>query len=86
MELSLESELALGHHELVVGELQSAVQEHPFRERLWLLLIEALLRDDRRVEAMRACSGMRGMLAEAGLDVTDELRGWENQILGASPN
>ena len=84
MELSLEAELALGRHELVVGELESAVEEYPYRERLWYLLIEALARDDRRVEAIRTCQRLRAMLAGVGLDATDELRTVEDRILGAT--
>jgi DNA-binding SARP family transcriptional activator len=68
MELALEAELALGRNELVVAELASAVEEHPYRERLWHLLIEALVRSDRRVEALVACGRLRGVLAEAGLE------------------
>ena len=44
MEYRLEAELALDRHELIVGELESAVREHPYHERLWYLLIEALAR------------------------------------------
>ncbi len=81
MELSLECELALGHHEIAIAELESAVEEHPYRERLWYLLVEALLRDDRRVEALRACQRLRNTLTEAGLDAGSELRAMEERIL-----
>jgi len=83
MELSLEAELALGHQELIVGELENAVEEYPYRERLWLLLIEALMQDDRRVEAMRACTRLRAVLADTGMEAQAELRKLEGQILGA---
>lgn len=86
MELSLEAELELGRNELVVAELESLVQEYPYRERLWHLLITALLRDGRRVEAMRHCARLRRILAEAGLEVTDVVLDLEQQILaGAEP-
>jgi len=81
MELALETELALGGHEIAVAELEVAVQEYPYRERLWHLLIEALLRDDRRVEALRACHNFRDTLAGAGLEPGDELRRLEDHIL-----
>ena len=81
MELALETELALGGHEIAVAELEVAVQEYPYRERLWHLLIEALLRDDRRVEALRACQNFRDTLAGAGLEPGDELRRLEDRIL-----
>ena len=81
MELALETELALGGHEIAVAELEVVVQEYPYRERLWNLLIEALLRDDRRVEALRACQNFRETLAGAGLEPGDELRRLEDHIL-----
>ncbi len=84
MELSLEAELELGRHELVVAELESLVEEYPYRERLWHLLITALLCDGRRVEAMRHCARLRQVLAEAGLEVTDVVLDLEQQILGGT--
>jgi DNA-binding SARP family transcriptional activator len=81
MELALETELALGRHEIAVAELEGAVQEHPYRERLWHLLIEALVRDGRRIDALRACQSFRNTLAGAGLDASDELQALEHRIL-----
>lgn len=81
MELALEATIELGGHEIAVAELESAVQEHPYRERLWYLLIEALRRDHRRVEALRACQEYRAVLAEAGLDPAPEFRTLEQRIL-----
>jgi DNA-binding SARP family transcriptional activator len=85
MELELESELGLGRHELIIGELELAVDEHPYREGLWYLLIEALARSDRRVEALRACERLRRVLAEAGLDAGDRLVERERAILLGTP-
>ncbi len=88
MELSIEAELALGNHELVVGELEVAIEEHPYREHLWYLLIEALAACDRRVEALRACVRLRNVLAEVGVEAGEELLSLEQQILdghGLSP-
>lgn len=59
MEICLEADFALGNHELIVGELEAAVEENPYRERLWFLLIEALQAGLRRVEALRACATPR---------------------------
>ena len=87
MELSLEADLTLGHHDLVVGELESAVEEHPYRERLWYLLIAALARSDRRVEALRVCARLRDELAEVGLAPTDHLMALEQDIVaGHAPS
>lgn len=86
MELSLESDLALGRYELVAGELESAVREHPYRERLWYLLIDALVNSGRRVEALRACHAFRAALAEVGVEPEDQIDVLERRILdGRSP-
>ena len=81
MELSLEADLALGRHELVVGELESSVEEYPYRERLWLLLIEALALGDRRVEALRTCARLRDVLADVGIEPGAEVSALEHRIL-----
>ncbi len=81
MELSIEADLALGNHELVVGELELAIEEHPYREHLWYLLIEALAGRGRRVEALRACRRLRNMLADVGVEASDDLLSLEQQIL-----
>lgn len=80
MELILESDLALGRHELVAAELESAVEEHPYREHLWHLLIEALIAGDRRIEALQYCHRLRTTLTEAGLAPGDELERLERRI------
>jgi DNA-binding SARP family transcriptional activator len=81
MELNLEADLALGRHELVVGELESAVEEHPYRERLWYLLVRALALGDRRVEALRRCSELRRILGETGIGPSAEIVDLERAIL-----
>ena len=88
MELALGAEIELGHHEIAAAELESAVQEHPYRERLWYLLADALRRDGRRIEALRACDRLRHVLAEAGLEPEPELVELERRIAGraASPD
>ena len=81
MEVGLGAELSLGHHEIVVGELESAVEEHPYREQLWYLLIDALTRCGRRVEALRACARLRRELADVGVAGADKLNAIEQEIL-----
>lgn len=82
MELRIEADMALGRTELVVGALESAVEEHPYRERLWYLLIDALADEGRRVEALRACDRLRGVLGEVGLVAGHELQQREDRIAG----
>ncbi len=80
MELSLEAEIALGNHDVVVGELMVAVEEHPYHERLWHLLIESLAASGRRVEALRQCSRVRRVLAEVGVEPGTDLTALESDI------
>ena len=84
MELVLEADLAMGHHEIVVGELESAVEEYPYRERLWYLLITALAEGGRRVEALRRCSQLRHVLGEAGLGASEEIQELEREIVSGA--
>ncbi len=87
MELILEADLLLGHDELVVGELESAVEENPYREHLWYLLIAALAGCGRRVEALRACSRLRDELTNVGLAPAEQLNTMEQDILaGHTPS
>lgn len=81
MEHSLEADLELGHHDLVVGELENAVQEHPYREHLWYLLIEALAGSGRRVEALREAARLRRVLADVGLQANGRIADVEQRIL-----
>lgn len=84
-ELALECELVLGHSDIVAAELESAVEEYPYRERLWYLLIDALARDGRRVEALRTCNRLRDVLSSAGLEPGERLTGVEHEILTDTP-
>ncbi len=85
MELSLETELALGRHEFAVAELESLVEEYPYREQLWQLLVTALLRAGRRIEAMRQSARLQEVLAAAGLETSRAMRDLEAEILGGEP-
>ena len=84
MELSIEADLALGNRELVVSELEVAIEENPYREHLWYLLIEALAGQGRRVEALRACQRLHNELADVGVQPTDDLQILERQIFDGS--
>lgn len=86
MELELEAELAMGHSEMVVGALEALVEEYPYRERIWFLLVRALSLCGRRVEAIRAVTRLRGILAFAGLEPTLDLLQLEDEIITESPH
>lgn len=81
IELSIEADLALGNHELALGELLAVTEEHPYREHLWYLLIETLADHGRRVEALRASRRFRNVLAGVGIEAGEELQRLEQRIL-----
>jgi DNA-binding SARP family transcriptional activator len=81
MELKLAGELEIGREELVVGTLETLVEDYPFRERLWYLLIAALARSGRRVGALRAFHKVGEILGEVGLEPSEELRELEDDII-----
>jgi DNA-binding SARP family transcriptional activator/tetratricopeptide (TPR) repeat protein len=74
--------LSLGRHGDVVDELTRLVAEHPFRERLWELLMRALRAAGRRAEALEAYRTARRALAEdLGLEPGPALRDLHRSIL-----
>ena len=82
IELLLEAEIARGRHREAVAAVEAAVAEHPFRERLWWLLMLALYRSGRQADALRAYQRARTALAEElGLEPGSELRDLEAAIL-----
>jgi YVTN family beta-propeller protein len=82
VETRIEAELALGHHAQTIGELESLVDRHPFRERLRAQLMLALYRSGRQAEALRAYQDARRTLVdELGIEPGEELRGLERAIL-----
>lgn len=85
MELALGAELELGREEMAVGTLEALVEDYPYRERLWYLLIEALALCGRRVEALRAVRRLRFILEEVGLEPSAGIRDLEEEIISEGP-
>ncbi len=82
LEQHLELELELGRHQQLISELRKQVDEHPHRERLVELLMIALYRCGRQVEALDTYRGTRESLAEElGLEPGERLRNLERAIL-----
>ena len=74
--------LSLGRHADVVDDLNRLVGEHPFRERLWELLMRALRAAGRRAEALSAYRTARRALTEdLGLEPGPELRDLHRSII-----
>ncbi|MDQ3308391.1 MAG: AfsR/SARP family transcriptional regulator, partial [Actinomycetota bacterium] len=71
----LEAELALGHHDRVVGELEGVVESHPLRERSRRQLMLALHRCGRQADALAVFrAGRRQLIDELGLEPGRELQ------------
>jgi ABC-type transport system substrate-binding protein/DNA-binding SARP family transcriptional activator len=86
VEERIEAELELGRHAALVPELEALVADHPLRERLRGLLMVALYRAGRQVEALEEYrAGRRELLDELGLEPTPELQELERAILTHDP-
>ncbi len=83
----IEADLALGRHDVLVGELGSLIIDHPFRERLRRQLMVALYRAGRQADALGAYQDARRMLSdELGVDPSPALKELERAILQHDPS
>ena len=79
---AIESELELGGHADLVGELESLVAANQYQERAHELLMVALYRSGRQTEALAAYQALRRRLDdELGLQPSQQLRDLEAAIL-----
>jgi DNA-binding SARP family transcriptional activator len=86
LEERFEAALELGEHREIVSELQLAVRERPFRERLWRQLMLALYRSGRAADALEAYQSARRVHVEQlGLEPGPELRRTQEAILDHDP-
>ncbi len=82
----IDAELALGHHDAIVGEIESQIAEHPFDEPLWGQLMIALYRGGRQADALRAFERLRTLLRDdLGIDPSPPVARIELQILHQDP-
>jgi DNA-binding SARP family transcriptional activator len=82
LETLIEAKLALGAHAELVGQLQTLIGEHPFRERLRAQLMLALYRCDRQADALQAYQDARlALVEELGIEPSERLRDLEQAIL-----
>jgi YVTN family beta-propeller protein len=82
LEAQIDAELALGHEEKLVPELQALVAEHPLRERLAGQLMLALYGDGRQADALSVYRDARRRLVEQlGIEPGRELQDLERAIL-----
>jgi DNA-binding SARP family transcriptional activator len=81
-ELRIESALALGRHNDLVGDLQALAAAHPLREGLRRQLMLALYRAGRQAEALEAYQAARRALVEQlGIEPGPGLKELERSIL-----
>ncbi|MGH3039602.1 MAG: ABC transporter substrate-binding protein [Gaiellaceae bacterium] len=86
LEERIEAELALGHGGDLVGELETLVAQHPYRERLRGQLMLALYRDGRQAEALTVYQETRKLLVEElGIEPSPSLQRLEGAILRQEP-
>ena len=87
IERRINLELALGHHDDLVPELEALVHTHPLHERLRGHLMVALYRSGRQAEALDVYGdGRTVLLDELGLEPSDELQGLQRGILAHDPS
>ena len=86
IERRIDLELALGHHDDLVPELEALVHQYPLRERLRGHLMVALYRSGRQAEALDAYRDARTTLREElGLEPSEELQELQRRILDHDP-
>jgi DNA-binding SARP family transcriptional activator/tetratricopeptide (TPR) repeat protein len=86
LEQLIEAKLALGRHAEVVGQLETLIAEHPYRERLRAQLMLALYRSERQADALQAYQDARRTLVEElGIEPGERLRELERAILAQDP-
>ena len=83
-ELRIEADLACGRALQAIPELRGLVVEHPLRERLWALLMQALEKAGRPAEALETYSQARKVISdELGVDPGSELQRRYRELLAA---
>src|SRR3954451_24925272 len=81
-ELAIDADLAAGHGQEVVGELDALLAENPLRERLHAQRMLALYRAGRQAEALEAYREARHTLVEEiGVEPAPQLRRLHDAIL-----
>ena len=86
LEERIRLDLMLARHEEVCAELTALIGRHPLRERLYELLMLALYRSGRQVEALEAFQrARRALIEEMGIEPGQELRDLEQAVLQQSP-
>jgi DNA-binding SARP family transcriptional activator len=84
LELRIEADLHRGRHAEVATELRRLLADHPLRERLWALRMQALSGAGRQAEALAVYAQAREVIAaELGVDPGPDLQRLYQDILNA---
>ncbi|MGH2818817.1 MAG: BTAD domain-containing putative transcriptional regulator [Actinomycetota bacterium] len=82
----IEGLLASGAQARAIGELETLLARHPWRESFWGLLMLAFYREGRQAEALGAYQRAREVLAdELGIDPSPELMRLQERVLKQDP-
>ena len=82
LELRITAELACGGHAEAVAEIRRLLADHPLREGLWLLLMQALDGAGRHAEALEVYGRAREVISDQlGVDPGAELRQFHAELL-----
>jgi DNA-binding SARP family transcriptional activator len=82
LELHITAELACGGHGETVAEIRRLLADHPLREGLWLLLMQALDGAGRHAEALEVYGRAREVISDQlGVDPGAELRRFHAELL-----
>ena len=86
LELAIDAELAVGHHDDVVAQAEALIVEEPLRERLHAQRMLALYRAGRQSEALEAYrQAHRTLAGQIGVEPGPELQHLQKQILAQDP-
>ena len=86
LEVRFDAELALGHHEELVGDLRAVTAQQPYQERFVAQLMIALYRSGRHAEALEVYEQTRRRLDdELGLQPSAELQQLSARIVRQEP-
>ncbi|WP_018681335.1 AfsR/SARP family transcriptional regulator [Actinokineospora enzanensis] len=82
LELLMETELLVGRHREIVGQLSALAKEHTLRETFYEYLMTALLRSNRRAEALETfASARQHLVRQLGIEPGVSLRRLHHSIL-----
>lgn len=82
----VDARLTLGHHAVLIPELDRAIADDPLDERSWDRLMLALYRSGRQADALKAYHRLKGLLVEElGVDPSPRLRELQGLILRQDP-